>query len=476
MLKKTSNVFFLCITLPILTILLISACSRTQGYGWSHPRLSQEAVSKFIGGIRPYRGEAQSHYLAAVYFQERRKHKLAVEEFRTAVEIDPAYVKAHNGMGVSYDFLGDHVRAIESYKAALQVDQNLDYVLNNLGYAYLLQGDPDLAIDSFQKAIAVNNRNARYHNNLGLAYAKAGKYGQALDEFRLTGDESKAHQNLARIFYRNGQYDDALVHFAKAKTMYSSGSGADPALKQADPPVEIPAVAENIAEREIKPEENPEINREDNNPPRTLLTGQPGSTGNPEDAQTKRGDIIKKDEPRIQENGEQERRYAVNTVVSESVNKAGEDAVSTKESVEDKASAGQNEPGASQHPNEKGPGQSKTVSATDSPVTPVISVSHRSVLEVSNGNGVNRMSRKVGNYLHSNGFKLMYLTNADHYNHQETTIYYRSGHLQQARMLAQKLPGRQKMEEASHFEWESAELRVVIGKDLIPHMRLFQNI
>ena len=102
-------------------------------------------------------------------------------------------------------------------------------------------------------------------------------------------------------------------------------------------------------------------------------------------------------------------------------------------------------------------------------------VVNRIVIQVSNGNGVNRMARNVGKYLSSNGFRTMYLTNANHFNHPDTTIYYRSGYLQEARKAAQKLPGRQKMKEVSHLEWESAKVKVVIGKDLIPHMSLFQK-
>ena len=74
------------------------------------------------------------------------------------------------------------------------------------------------------------------------------------------------------------------------------------------------------------------------------------------------------------------------------------------------------------------------------------------------------MASKVGNYLNSKDFKFMYLSNADHFNHPETTIYYRRGHLHEARKAEQKLPGRQKMKEVSQLEWEVLRLKWLLEK------------
>jgi hypothetical protein len=93
---------------------------------------------------------------------------------------------------------------------------------------------------------------------------------------------------------------------------------------------------------------------------------------------------------------------------------------------------------------------------------------------VSNGNGVNRMARRVGNFLKGNGVILMYLSNASHFNHEETKIYYTRGYLREACQLAQKLVGRQSLEEIPTVRGGKAEISILIGKDLVP-LALFQK-
>jgi Flp pilus assembly protein TadD, contains TPR repeats len=109
-------------------------------------------------------------------------------------------VKAYNGLGVSYDLLGEFSSAVQAYEAALNLNPNLAYVYNNLGYSYLLQKKFDLAIKAFQQALSLDQGNRQYHNNLALAYGKQGKYDLAFNEFKRAGNEEKAHRHMAQLF------------------------------------------------------------------------------------------------------------------------------------------------------------------------------------------------------------------------------------------------------------------------------------
>ena len=96
-------------------------------------------------------------------------------------------------------------------------------------------------------------------------------------------------------------------------------------------------------------------------------------------------------------------------------------------------------------------------------------------IEVSNGNGVSRMARRVGNYLQDKDFILMYLSNANHFNHDKTNIYYTRGYLREAYRLSQELPGLQSMEEVPVIKDGYAEISVLIGRDLTPYLSFFQE-
>jgi len=131
----------------------------------------------------------------------------------------------------------------------LAVDQGLDYVFNNLGYSYLLQGSLDLAIENFKKALNLDSGNARYRNNLGLAYAKKGQHEVAFAEFKQSGDEAKAHYNIAQLYYREGLYKEAEVHFAEAAALKPSDPDSSRGLKAAASLGEILAKSEKLTQK-----------------------------------------------------------------------------------------------------------------------------------------------------------------------------------------------------------------------------------
>ena len=395
--RKRIATTILCCSLGFAIVSLFSACalfwdsSRSNG-----PATSQDA-SKFIGSIRAYQGNAESHYGLGCYLQERKKHKPAIEEFKAALQIDPNHFRACNGLGVSYDAVGDYDRAVDSYKAALKIDEKLDYVLNNLGYSHLLQGKFDLAIENFKRALDLNRGNELYRNNLGLAYAKRGQYADAFAEFKQTGVEAKAHYNIAQLYYQQGLYREAEAHFEQASSLKASDPEIAKGLKAA---VNLAGIVANSEKGPASPS----------------LSGIRAREGAEEKA------------VRIPE-AEKLQLY---------------DQAKALEFA-DLEIAGMQE----------GP-------------MPKIKI------EVSNGNGVNGMARRVGTYLDGKGFALIYLCNASHFRHEETRIYYTTGYLREAVLLAEKLPGRQRLEAVAEIRKGNAKISILIGKDLIPYLNFFE--
>ncbi len=178
--------------------------------------VSNKDISLFMQQVRPVHNNAYTHYLLAAYYQERGKHKEALEEFRKVIRIDSESVIAYNGMGISYDNLGDYKKAVESYEAAILINPKLDYVYNNLGYSYVLQKDFEKAIEAFKKALTVNGSNKRIHNNLGFAYMMMGEYDVAMAEFDLGGDKARSLCNIGRVYYTEGMFSKAMDYYSQA--------------------------------------------------------------------------------------------------------------------------------------------------------------------------------------------------------------------------------------------------------------------
>jgi tetratricopeptide (TPR) repeat protein len=219
---NNKRVIILGLLCSFFLLVTISCSTMKDFWGWAGFNAQGKASSdpedmkSFFSNVRSHQGNPDSHYLLGCYYQERGKYREALEEFKKVLLIDPHYVRAYNGMGVSYDLLGDFPRATESYEMALNLNPGLDYVQNNLGYSYFLQGDLDEAEAILKKAIALNEQNRQFHNNLGLIYAEKGQFDLAMVEFQRGGDEAWAHYNIAQFYFRKGMYGEAKNHYTVA--------------------------------------------------------------------------------------------------------------------------------------------------------------------------------------------------------------------------------------------------------------------
>ena len=168
---------------------------------------TENDLREFASSVKKVDGQAESHYKMALHFQKNRRHKLAIEELKNALQQDPSMAKAYSAMGVSYDKLRKNNQAIHCYQLALKIDSNLDYVHNNLGYSYLQIGNPAAAIESFQKAIQLNDENKRYRNNLALAYVMNDRYDLAIDQLKGLEGGPRAGETVAKLAQRLGKKD-----------------------------------------------------------------------------------------------------------------------------------------------------------------------------------------------------------------------------------------------------------------------------
>jgi tetratricopeptide (TPR) repeat protein len=400
-------------------------------------------IVQFFSKVRSQPGNPGSHYLLACYYQERGRHKEAIEEFKKVILINPDHIKAYNGMGVSYDLLEKFPEAVESYKTALRLNPNLDYVHNNLGYSYLLQERFQDAILAFNRAIVLNDSNRQTHNNLGLAYAETDQFDLALMEFKKAGDDSKAHYNMAQVCLKKGLYSEAKGHYAKALdfnpsvTVVRTGLEAAHVLARIFLPIPVKAERNDwvIPDKgNIEKEGSEIIAIEDQN---TFLkaTNAKEEVNDPS-----------KNENGAPEDGRDPDRVTV--IAMKQVN------------PEESTTSGQPVTGELKKQENLTPDQRVDTKQQNS---------FREVgIEISNGNGANRMARRVGDYLKEKGFPVVRLTNANHFNHPETQIYFYKGHGDEARQVAEQIIFKlENMRELKQLERANVKIKVVIGKDLI---------
>lgn len=101
---------------------------------------------------------------------------LAIDYYGKAIERDPNFVYAYNGMGMAYRARGDFAQAEHFLQKALSLDRNMVDTYNNLALAYISLGKPTEAIQEYEVSIRLNPRQSRAYYNLGLVYAEEGNY------------------------------------------------------------------------------------------------------------------------------------------------------------------------------------------------------------------------------------------------------------------------------------------------------------
>jgi tetratricopeptide (TPR) repeat protein len=397
------------VILCLLTYFTLSGCSTFKDMyssikfwdkGEKKYAVSQKEVSQFLEHVRPVRSNAYSHYLLATYYQERGKHKEALEEFRKVVRIDSECVIAYNGMGISYDNLGNYKKAVECYEKAILINPKLDYVYNNLGYSYVLQENFEKAIETFKKALTTSGSNKRIHNNLGFAYMMTEKYDLAMAEFELGGDKARALYNTGRAYYNKGM-------FSKAMDYYNQALAINPDLAVARKGLEASELLARFS--------------------------------------------------RVKSQDSHDEKAATN------------EKVATNDST---SLAGHYHDAIHQMPVSE-TAVSRRIKEIDENQSSGLLKDAR--IEVSNGNGITNMAKKVGGFLKKRGFEVVRYTNANNFNYSSASIYYNKDYASVARRIAKAMPEIKNIKEMKELDRSNVKVKVLLGKNLIPYKNKYEG-
>jgi tetratricopeptide (TPR) repeat protein len=472
--------------------------------------LSEAELRKFANSIRKVDGEAEAHYRLALHFQEKYRHKLAIDELKQVLLRDPAHAKAYNALGVSFDNLGDHDAAIDYYRLALQIDSKLDYVFNNLGYSCLLKGDIQKAVEAFQNAIALSPNEKRFRNNLGLAYVRQSKYELAYEQFSALDSEANARKTLARVMTDLGKGSETetvllAVKSAPKKEEIAKPSQPAPASKLPelsargpetssgyDPVARFRSVKQNL---NVPPDEEIQDAAE-----------QPEGSGNADMAEEASGE---EEENLVAETTEeplkgpvinipappaQPKSYEIKVASAPQYYHVASITLSrdAKEPVQAAPVAQKidyQEKPVKRIPREVLPTQVEILSPMDqekheeqilvaassikaggwqNPPEPKRTAEKGIVeVEVANGNGVKGAAGRVAEHLRRCGFKVVRVMDAQSHDHFSTKVFYYGGNLNEAQRLLKAIPEISADAELYELESMGNHLRLLIGKDLL---------
>lgn len=469
--------------LLIFSLLVLSGCAggiHGKQSGWWGSKQDRQIITnadirKKLGKPRPITREPGYHLHQGISFQTQGKHRLALEEFQRVLDQEPEHIKALNAKGISHDKLGQFDQALESYQAALKQNPDLDYVHNNLGYSYFLQGEYTLAVKAFEKAAALDESRGIYHNNLGMAYARAGNFKKAVSQFTKDSgikedklppksvtikskSKTEGSKNSKPLAKQVAKSPEPARLSTKLQVEKPEKSSARPKPRLAPHTDSGQRYAKDDRSQDVNPSKTKSLDQER----QSVYAVQAGAFDDQERAAKLYFRFLETGYKTYIRHSEAEDLYKVRVGTYPKLRSARIAAKSLSK-VENMNTYVVKESLASQLASDS---SHQAKAQKDQEVT---TSEQEPLLIVLNGNGVNGMARRTGGYLDAQGFEVIQIRNADHFNHPRTIIYYSPGGRSAAQRLSKRLPENCELRRVDPLAMPQAGLRMVLGKDLARH-------
>ncbi len=200
-------------------------------------RLSPEEQAR-LTGRRPVKQDALDAYLRGRYFWNERTPaaiNAAIEQFREAIQSDPAYAPAYAGLADCYNQLGTLIIgerppsetrpiAVAAARKALEIDHGLAEAHAALAYADLYDWNWDRAEQGFRKAIELNPSYASAHLWYASYLTAQRRFDEALQEVHTARDLDPLSPIIATqvgwIHHLTGRQQEAIVEYRKVLGTY----------------------------------------------------------------------------------------------------------------------------------------------------------------------------------------------------------------------------------------------------------------
>jgi tetratricopeptide (TPR) repeat protein len=177
--------------------------------------------------------EAYNTLGLAYYFE--RLYGEAIFEFRRAIKYNPDNSEAkfnlktirsrleHYEAGKIYSRIGEQKEAIAQFRKAIGLDPRFVEARHRLGLELLAQGNSTLALTELHRAESITSHYRKMFQiwyAQGLALKSLGKKIEAMNMFQKTIEArptfAAAHNAAGTILMDMGEYDEAIMYFARA--------------------------------------------------------------------------------------------------------------------------------------------------------------------------------------------------------------------------------------------------------------------
>ncbi len=408
-----------------------------------------------LAALTPYE-RGKFHYAAGQY-------GLAVKQFQTAVDRYPASVEALNGLAATYDQLGRFDLSARYYGRALAANPDSIQTLNNIGYSYLMQERFDLSVaylrdaytrDRNDKVVIANRRMAEVSLQVADLKRSVEPEAEKMTEVARARPPKAEKKHVKPWIERTASAVQTLVTEPQLVLVdMAEDAGVSPQLASFRPkqpeagelllqpmaaPIGVMSPASTTKLTPLAPAAEaaslaPAAGVE-------VASLAPATGVEVASLSPAAGVEVASLAPAIEAAQPMTATEVVSPIATTEV------AALVVEEVE--LPAGDMAP---------------TVPSVGDPI-PLVRFERTPAIEVSNGTGRLHMAARMRAFFGTVGVGVGRLTNANHYSHMETTIFYRDGWKHYAEYLARILPA---IVDLSGNDDQATDIRVELGADLL---------
>jgi tetratricopeptide (TPR) repeat protein len=430
----------------------------------SQPPMSALAVKPPLN-VSSVAERPDGYYQLGRYYQGQNRVDQAIDAYRKALALDGNFVDAHNALGALYATQGRLDEAVAEFNIVVRALPVTSYAWNNLGYAYLLQGKSGDAIVALERATAFDLTNQRAWNNLGTALAQRGESAAASEKFARAAELAAAAPA-------------ASSPTASPAPVLAASPAAAPivptAVPSASPPA-VPAAAPAVVLARVP------INAVEQVPLHNLAEASASIPLGPQAVVLARVPINAVEQVPLHNLAEASAsiplgpqavvlaRVSINAVEQVPLQDLAEASAPIPLGPQPAAFDSGKETGSFASAVVDNTGNSELVQLAPSVyelrLAPRFVVAQGFRLELSNGNGVTGMARRLGQQLLATGLPKARLTNQKPFRQRTTQIQYRDGYADVAEALRSRMPNQPPMIKTAALR-ASTDVRVVLGRDL----------
>jgi hypothetical protein len=441
----------------------------------SPPPMSAPTVKPALNvssvGERP-----DGYYQLGRYYQGQNRLDQAIEAYRKALVLDRNFVDAHNALGAAYAAQGRLDEAVIEFEIVVATLPLTSYAWNNLGYAYLLQGKSGDAVAAFERATAFDLTNQRAWNNLGTALAQRGDSVAAKEKFARAAELAAAAPpaSPAPIVAASPAVMLATAPAAPIASATAAPfvpAAAVPAASPAELPAAAPAVV--LVGAPINAIDRVSLNK--------LAEASAPIPLGPQAVVPARVPINAVEQVPLHNLAEASApiplgpqavvlaRVPINAVEQAPLHNLAEASAPIPLGPQPAGFDSAKETGSFGSAIVDNTGNSELVQLAPSVyelrLAPRFVAAQSFRLELSNGNGVTGMARRLGEQLIAKGLPKARLTNQKPFRQRLTQIQYRDGYADVAEALRSRMPNQPAMIKTAALR-ASTDVRVVLGRDL----------